>query len=62
MKSASQLAVYETFEAVFGRKSTMDELIADIRPFSQQSVLWVCAVIVSGMQLWNRVDLQPTDV
>lgn len=62
MKSASQLAVYETFEEVFGRKSTMDELIADIRPFTQQSVLWVCAVIVSGMQLWNRVDLQPANV
>jgi hypothetical protein len=62
MRSASQLAVYETFESVHGRKSTMDELIADIRPFTQQSVLWVCAVIVTGMQLWNRVDSQPADV
>jgi hypothetical protein len=62
MPSASQLAVYETFESVYGRKSTMDELIADIRPFTQQSVLWVCAVIVTGMQLWNRVDSQPADV
>ena len=40
----------------------MDELIAEIRPFTQQSVLWVCAVIVTGMQLWNRVDSQPADV
>jgi hypothetical protein len=62
MRSASQLAVYETFEGVFGRKSTIDELIADIRPFTQRSVLWVCAVIVSGMQLWNRVDSQPANV
>jgi len=62
MPSPSQLAVYETFEAVYGRKSSMDELIAEIRPFTQQSVLWVCAVIVTGMQLWNRVDSQPADV
>ena len=62
MPAASQLAVYETFESVYGRKSTMDELIADIRQFTQQSMLWVCAVIVTGMQLWNRVDSQPTDV
>src|ERR1039457_3901194 len=61
MPAASQLAVYETFESVYGRKSTMDELIAEIRPFTQQSVLWVCAVIVTGMQLWNRVDSQPAD-
>lgn len=62
MPIPSQLAVYETFENVYGRKSSMDELIADIRPFTQQSVLWVCAVIVTGMQLWNRVDSQPADV
>ncbi|RSL18604.1 hypothetical protein EDE15_4194 [Edaphobacter aggregans] len=62
MRTASQLAVYETFENVYGRKSTMDELIAEIRPFTQQSVLWVCAVIVTGLQLWNKVDFQPADV
>jgi len=62
MGGAAELAVYETFEDIFGRKSTFDELVADIKSFGQQSVLWVCAVIVTGMQLWNRVDLQPTDV
>ena len=62
MNGATQLGVYETFEGVFGRKSTLDELIADIRSFRQQSVLWVCAVIVTGMQLWNRIDLQPLDI
>jgi hypothetical protein len=62
MNGSTQLGVYETFEDVFGRKCTLDELIADIRSFKQQSVLWVCAVIVTGMQLWNRVDLQPLDV
>ena len=44
MNGATQLAVYETFEDVFGRKSTLDELIADIRSFRQQSVLWVFAI------------------
>lgn len=62
MGGAAELAVYETFEDIFGRKSTFDELVADIKCFGQQSVLWVCAVIVTGMQLWNAVDLQPTDV
>jgi hypothetical protein len=54
MPSASELAVYETFESVYGRKSTMDELISDIRPFTQQSVLWV-----SIHELWiNRRGTQ----
>jgi hypothetical protein len=62
MHAHTELAVYETFEDVFGRKSTLDELIADIRSFRQQSVLWVCAAIIAGMQLWNRIDLQPVEV
>lgn len=57
-----QVGVYETFEAIYGRKSTLDELIADVSQFTQKSMLWVCATIVAGMQLWNRVDTQPGDV
>jgi len=59
MRTASQLAVYETYEDLYGRKSTLDELIADVGQFTQKSILWVCGVIVSGMQLWNRIDAQP---
>jgi len=62
MNGTTQLGVYETFEDIFGRKSTWDELLADIRSFRQQSVLWVCATIVTGMQLWSRIDSQPLDV
>jgi hypothetical protein len=62
MNGTTELGVYETFEDVFGRKSTPDELIEDIRAYTQKSVLWVCAVIVTGMQLWTRIDLQPFDV
>ena len=62
MRTASQLAVYETYEDLYGRKSTLDELIADVGQFTQKSILWVCGVIVSGMQLWNRIDAQPEDV
>jgi hypothetical protein len=54
-----QMRVYETFEDIYGRKSTLDELIADVSQFTQKSVLLVCATIVAGMQLWNRVDAQP---
>lgn len=62
MSAAAELAVYETFEDIFGTKSTFDELVADIKCFGQQSVLWVCAVIVTGTQLWNQSDFQPPDV
>jgi hypothetical protein len=62
MPAATELAVYETFEEVYGRRSTLDELTADISQFSQQSVLWVCAAIVTGMELWNKPDLQPFDI
>lgn len=62
MNGATQLGVYETFDDVFGRKSSWNELVADIRSFKLQSVLWVCATIVTGMQLWARIDLQPLDV
>ena len=62
MRSAAQLAVYETFEDLYGRKSTLDELIAEVGQFTQQSILWVCATIITGMQLWNRIDAQPEDV
>jgi hypothetical protein len=59
MRSASQLAVYETYEESCGRKSTLDELKAEIAEFTQQSMLWMCATIMAGMQLWDKVDNQP---
>jgi hypothetical protein len=62
MNGTTELGVYETFKDVFGRKSTPDELIVDIRSYTQKSILWVCAVIVTGMQPWTRIDLQPLDV
>lgn len=62
MNGATQLGVYETFEDLFGRRSTLNELVADLKPFTRESVLWICAVIVTGMQLWARIDLQPFDV
>lgn len=62
MARATQLAVYESYEVVFGRRSSLDELVVDIGQFTQKSVLWVCAVIVTGLQLWNKVDAQPQGV
>jgi hypothetical protein len=47
---------------VFVRKSTLDELIAYLAQFNQQSMLWICAVIITGMQLWDRIDDQPAGV
>lgn len=58
MSAHTELAVYETFEDIFGQKSTLDELIADLKRFDRQSLLWICAETVTGLQLWNRPDLQ----
>jgi hypothetical protein len=62
MPAPTELAVNETFEDLFCTRRTLDELIADVRLFSQQSVLWVCATIVTAMQLWNKPDLQRFDI
>jgi hypothetical protein len=50
-------AVYETFEDVFGRKSSMEELIAEISKYERSSILWICAEIVCRVQLWARPAL-----
>ena len=57
MNGHSEIGIYETFEHMFGRRSSLHELVAEVGSFKQQSVLWVCAVIVTGMQLWNKIDL-----
>lgn len=58
MSAHTELAVYETFEDIFGRKSTLDELIADLKRFDRLSLVWICAEVVTALQLWNRPDLQ----
>jgi hypothetical protein len=55
----TELAVYDTHEEIFQRKSSLAELTADVSAFSQQSVLWVCASIVTGLQLWDSIDAEP---
>jgi hypothetical protein len=54
--SGIELGVYETNEELAGRKATRDELISEIRQFSVDSVIWVCAVIANGIQVWDRSD------
>jgi hypothetical protein len=61
MSQGLELAVYETFEDNFGRKSTTAELAQEIAQFSLNSLLWVCATIVTGIQLWDRSE-PPLDV
>jgi hypothetical protein len=61
MNKGQELAVYETHEEIFGRRSSLEELINEIRQFSLPSVLWVCAIVVVGTQLWDRSD-PPLDV
>jgi hypothetical protein len=62
MASDFELGVYETFEDLFGHKSTLDEVIKDIRLFSQESVLWLCALFVTGLQLSARMSSEPSNV
>ena len=62
MPDQAELAVYESYEDIFGTRSSLDELIADISYFSRESVLWACAFIATGMQLWNQPASNPSDV
>jgi len=59
IRAVAELAVYETYEDIFQRKSTLAELIGDLSLFSESSVLWVCASIVTGVQLWDSIDAEP---
>jgi len=61
MIHGADLAVYETFEDNFGRKSTLEELEQELGQFSLSSLLWTCAVVATGAQLWDRKD-PPLDV
>ena len=47
-------AVYECFEELFGRKSSIDELISEVSKYERSSMLWICAEIVCRVQLWAR--------
>lgn len=47
-------AVYETYEQVYGRKSSIDELIAEVSKYEGSSILWIFAEIVCRIQLWAR--------
>ena len=58
MSAKTMHAVYETFESLFKRPSSEDELIAAIRGFDRNSLLWICAEIVARIQLWTRPALQ----
>ena len=61
MSRGVELAVYETFEDNFGKKASLEELVSEIRQFSLSSLLWTCAVVVTGAQLCDRSD-PPLDV
>jgi hypothetical protein len=48
------LAQYATFEQMHGYRSSLAELIQKLRPFSRESVVYVCAVIGMILKLWQR--------
>jgi hypothetical protein len=47
------MSTYATFESMHGRKSTIEELIALLRPFSRESVLYLCFVIGAILKMWD---------
>lgn len=57
LSATTMPAVYETFESLFNRSSSEDELINAIRRFERNSLLWICAEIVARIQLWTRPAL-----
>lgn len=48
------LASYETFEEMHGRRSSLQELIDGLKLYSQSSVLYVCATTGVVLKLWDR--------
>ncbi len=46
--------IYATFEQMHGRRSTVPEIVALLRQFSRESVLYVCSVTGSILELWQR--------
>jgi hypothetical protein len=55
-----QFAAYATFEQMHGRKASLEELAERLKPYSRESVLYVCATIGMILKLWNRADWERT--
>ena len=51
-----QVQTYATFEEMFGRKSTLDELIRDLKHFSRWSVLFTCSIIGIILNCGSEAD------
>jgi len=48
------LSTYATFEQMHGRKSSEQELIEKLSPFSRESVVSLCSYISMLLKLWER--------
>jgi hypothetical protein len=48
------LQTYASFEEIFRRRSTLDELIKRLKVFSRWSVLFTCSGIGIILKLWER--------
>ncbi len=55
-----RFATYAPFELMHGRKSTLDELIARIKPFSRESIIHLCSAIGLILKFWDRNGWDPT--
>jgi hypothetical protein len=51
-----KFSVYATFEEMHGYKSSLDELVAKLKPFSRESVVYGCAAVGMVLRLWQGVD------
>ena len=56
-----RMSTYATFESMHGRKSTIEELIALLRPFSRESVLYLCFVIGALLKMWDPDESPDSD-
>ncbi len=50
----SIIARYTSYETLFDRRSTLEELINTIRNYSRESVIYVCSAAALLMRIWNR--------
>src|SRR5215813_12094104 len=54
------IATYATFEVMHGRKSALSEIAARLRPFSRESILYLCSAIGMILKFWQRGDWDRT--
>jgi hypothetical protein len=50
----TKILTYISYEEIFGRRSTFDEFVAHLQRYSKESLVYVCCLIGTLLELWKR--------